>query len=148
MLSLNESDSVFLDSNILIYSYDSADRHKQSLAQEWIAALTLRGSAVLSVQILGEFFSTVTRRIATPLSIEEATEAIERFDVIPTWQIDMPMVRRAISTHSRYGTTYWDSLIIAAAERAGCSAILSEDFNPGQSYHGILAVNPFATSPT
>lgn len=61
--------------------------------------------------------------------------------------IDMAMVRRAIATHSRYEVNYWDSLIIAAAERAGCSAILSEDFNTGQSYHGILAVNPFLAEP-
>ena len=61
--------------------------------------------------------------------------------------IDSMMVRRAIATHGRYGTTYWDSLIIAAAERAGCTSILSEDMNTGQSYHGILAVNPFASEP-
>ncbi len=60
-------------------------------------------------------------------------------------EIDVAMVRRAIATHSRYGTTYWDSLIIAAAERAGCTKILSEDMNHGQSYHGVLAFNPFST---
>ena len=60
--------------------------------------------------------------------------------------VDVAMVRRAIETHSRYGTTYWDSLIIAAAERAGCTAILSEDYNTGQTYHGILAINPFAAA--
>ena len=100
---------------------------------------------------MGEFFNNVTRRIANPLTIQEADRAVEAISSSPTLDvlnIDLPMVRRAIATHSRYGTTYWDSLIIAAAERAGCAAILSEDFNTGQSYHGILAVNPFvAQSP-
>ena len=72
--------------------------------------------------------------------------AIDSISSLPVIGIDTAMVRRAIATHGRYGTTYWYSLIIAAAERAGCSAILSEDYNSGQSYHGILAINPFLSS--
>lgn len=53
------------------------------------------------------------------------------------------MTRRAISTHKQYRVSYWDSLIIAAAEKAGCTRIISEDLNLGQSYHGIVVVNPF-----
>ena len=102
----------------------------------------------MSVQVLGEFFRVVTRRIPRPLSVEQATAVIDVICSLQVLDIDLEMVRRAISTHSRYGTTYWDSLIIAAVERAGCSTILSEDYNSGQSYHGILAVNPFAASPT
>lgn len=105
----------------------------------------------MSVQVLGEFFNNVTRRIANPLTIQEADRAVDAISSSPTLDvlnIDLPMVRRAIATHSRYGTTYWDSLIVAAAEKAGCSAILSEDFNSGQSSHGILAINPFAAEST
>ena len=147
----NATDKFFIDSNVLIYSYDSADPRKQSVAAALVADLLVQGNGAVSVQVLGEFFSSITRRIANPLSVEEAGRAVEAIGssaTLDVLSIDMPMVWRAISTHSRYGTTYWDSLIIAAAERAGCSTILSEDFNPGQSYHGILAVNPFATSPT
>ena len=53
------------------------------------------------------------------------------------------LVRRAIETHKEYGITYWDSLIVAAAERADCTRIVSEDLNSGQSYHGITVVDPF-----
>ena len=148
MLTINPTDRVFIDSNILIYMYDTSVPQKQRVAAELVTSLTENGNGILSVQVLGEFSFNVTRRLTNPLSIEQATAAFDRLQELPTLEIDMPMVRRAISTHSRYGTTYWDSLIIAAAERAGCSAILSEDFNTGQSYHGILAVNPFATSPT
>ena len=147
----NASDKSFIDSNVLIYSYDSADPRKQSVAAALVADILMQGNGAVSVQVLGEFFSSITRRIANPLSVEEAGRAVDAIGSSPTLDvlnIDLPMVRRAIATHSRYGTTYWDSLIIAAAERAGCSAILSEDFNAGQSYHGILAVNPFvAQSP-
>ena len=98
----------------------------------------------MSIQVLGEFFVSASRRIPTPLSVEEATAIIDVISALPVINIDTAMVRRAIATHSRYGTNYWDSLIIAAAERANCTSILSEDLNPGQLYHGMLAVNPFA----
>ena len=101
----------------------------------------------MSVQVLGEFFRIVTRRIPSPLSVEQATAVIDTISSLEVLGIDMSMVRRAIATHSRYEVNYWDSVIIAAAERAGCSAILSEDFNTGQSYYGIVAVNPFLAQP-
>lgn len=146
MLIQNATERFFIDSNVLIYSYDSAEPEKQHVAQQLIAGLMANGNGALSVQVLGEFFVSVTRRIRNPLSIEQADAAVDLISSLPTIaviEIDLAMVLRAIATHSRYGTTYWDSLIIAAAERAGCTRILSEDMNPGQSYHGIVAVNPF-----
>ena len=117
------------------------------MAQQLIADLVGNRNGFISVQVLGEFFVSVTRRIQNPLSIKEAAAAVDLLGTLPVIDIDSMMVRRAIATHGRYGTTYWDSLIIAAAERAGCTSILSEDMNTGQSYHGILAVNPLASEP-
>ena len=146
-LTRNTTDRFFIDSNVLVYSYDSADPDKRSVAQQLIADLVGNRNGFISVQVLGEFFVSVTRRIQNPLSIKEAAAAVDLLGTLPVIDIDSMMVRRAIVTHGRYGTTYWDSLIIAAAERAGCTSILSEDMNTGQSYHGILAVNPFASEP-
>ena len=143
MLMQNATDRFFIDSNVLVYSYDRAEPDKQSRAQELIAGFFQNANGILSVQVLGEFFSVVTRRIPNPLSIQEAEAAVALFGLLQVIDIDLAMVQRDIATHSRYGTSYWDSLIIAAAERAGCSTILSEDLNAGQYYHGILAVNPF-----
>ena len=142
-LITNTSDRFFIDSNILIYAYNRAEPQKQSVATDLIASFLQNENAVVSVQVLGEFFSVVTRRIPRPLSVEEATAVIDLISSLQVLNIDSAMVRRAIATHSRYGTSYWDSLIIAAAERARCPRILSEDMNPGQSYHGIVVVNPF-----
>ena len=145
-LTTNTTDRVFIDSNILVYSYDDSQPQKKALARELMSRLALDENGVVSVQVLGEFFRIVTRRIANPLSIEQAESAVVTLGSLTTLEvldIDMAMVRRAIATHSRYGVNYWDSLIIAAAERSDCTHILSEDFNTGQSYHGILAVNPF-----
>ena len=145
MLIQNTTDRFFVDSNILIYMYDNSEPQKRLLAEELVTSLVVNGNGFISVQVLGEFFVSVTRRIRNPLSIEEADAAIDRIGSLPAIDIDSAMVRRAIATHGRYGTTYWDSLIIAAAERAGCTSILSEDMNTGQSYHGLLAINPFLT---
>ena len=142
-LITNTSDRFFIDSNILIYAYNRAEPQKQSVATNLVAGFLQNENAVVSGQVLGEFFSVVTRRIPSPLSVEEATAVIDLISSLPVLDIDSAMVRRAIATHRRYGTSYWDSLIIAAAERAGCTKILSEDMNHGQSYHGIVVVNPF-----
>lgn len=136
-------DRVFIDTNVLVYSYDSRDPEKQSRAQELLAGGIENETAVISAQVLGEFFNVVTRRIPNPLSVEEAEGVIDLVSILPVVGIDISLVRRAIATHRRYGIAYWDSLIIAAAERAACTHVLSEDLNSGQSYHGITVVNPF-----
>ena len=58
--------------------------------------------------------------------------------------VDGVMVDRAIDTHRQYQISYWDGLIIAAAERAECMTLLSEDLSAGQAYHGLRVENPFA----
>ena len=136
-------DRAFVDTNVLVYSYDSSDLEKQSRAQELLAGGIENETAVISAQVLGEFFNVVTRRIPSPLSVEEAEEVIDLISILPVVRIDTPLVRRAIATHRRYGIAYWDSLIVAAAERAACTHVLSEDLNSGQSYHGITVINPF-----
>ena len=136
----------FIDTNILVYAYDSHDPQKRERAH----AILKRGiedeTAVLSAQVLSEFFTVVTRRIPNPLSIQEAEDALSLVSVLLVIEIDLWLVRRAIGIHWHYGITYWDSLIVAAAERAECAQILSEDFSSGQTYNGIVAVNPFNLS--
>jgi predicted nucleic acid-binding protein len=66
------------------------------------------------------------------------------FNLLPVQEIDLNMVHRAIDTHITYRISYWDALIISAAERGGCASILSEDLNNSQEYHGIVVINPFA----
>ena len=62
---------------------------------------------------------------------------------MPVVAVDLPLVRSAVDASQRYGISYWDALIIAAAERAGCTRILSEDLNSGQIYNGVPVFNPF-----
>lgn len=137
------SDRVFLDTNVLVYAYDQHDLNKQAKAQDLLTSGMTTESAVLSSQVLGEFFVVVTRKIKDPVSAEDAQRIIELLSMFPVVDIDVTLVKRAIETLTRYGISYWDALIVAAAERAGCSKILSEDLANGQTYNEVLIEDPF-----
>jgi predicted nucleic acid-binding protein len=141
MTSMTER--TFFDTNVLVYRYDRRDPIKQLIAQELLKTGIENETAVVSAQVLGEFFTTVTRKIQSPLSIEEAQVAVNLISSLPVVALDLALVKRAIGTQMRYQISYWDALIVAAAESADCTRILTEDLNPGQSYHGIVVVNPF-----
>jgi predicted nucleic acid-binding protein len=138
------SDRFFLDSNILVYAYDAHEPKKRITAQSLLKEGIRQESAVISTQVTGEFFTIVTRKIPAPLSTDEAWEIVKILGTLPVLQVDLAMVHRAIETHKQYQISYWDSLILAAAERAGCDRVMTEDLQHGGRYHGILAVDPFA----
>ena len=137
------NDRVFLDSNILVYAYDRHEPEKQVVAQDLLRKAVTEESAILSAQVLGEFFVVVTRRIKEPLPINDAENILDILAVLRVAEIDLPLVKQAISTQKHYGISYWDSLIVATAEREGCKKILSEDLNDGQKYNGVVIENPF-----
>jgi predicted nucleic acid-binding protein len=137
------ADRDFFDTNILIYAADRSEPEKRSQARRLLTAAIENETGVISAQVLGEFFNVATRRIPHPLSAEGAEEVIRKMAVLPVVELDWVLVLRAVDIHKEYGISYWDSLIIAAAEKAGCGRIISEDLNAGQSYHGIAVVNPF-----
>jgi predicted nucleic acid-binding protein len=137
------SDRFFIDSNVLVYAYDKHDLNKQGVAQSLVTESIKNGNAALSTQVLGEFFTVVTRKIPVPLSPDDAWEIVRTLDIFPVLHVDLAMVHRAIETYKQYQISYWDSLILAAAEKAGCTAVLTEDLQHGGTYHGISVVNPF-----
>ncbi len=140
------SDRNFLDTNVLVYAYDQHNLQKQKKAQELLTEGIKHENLWLSVQVLGEFFNVVTRHIADPMSSDEAREIIDTISILPVQEIDSTMVRRAIETHMMYMISYWDSLIVSAAERAGCATIFTEDLNDGQAYRNMVVCNPFKSN--
>lgn len=137
------TDRSFLDTNILVYAYDVREPIKQARVQEILKQGIEDETAILSVQVIGEFFSVVTGRILKPLSAEEAEQALDLLSILPIIDLDFRMVRHAIAIHRQHGSAYWDALIVAAAHRAECTQILTEDINAGQSYSGVTVANPF-----
>jgi predicted nucleic acid-binding protein len=135
----------FLDTNILVYAFDTAaPASKRQTAQHLVEAAILGDGLCCSAQVLSEFFVTVTRKGTTLMASEQARDIVGQLRPICLVDIDAALVLRGIEVHCRYQTSYWDGLIIAAAERAGCSQILSEDLSHGQEYVCITVLNPFA----
>jgi predicted nucleic acid-binding protein len=132
----------FLDTNVLVYAYDPSEPKKQFRAQEILREGFAQGDAI-STQVLGEFFVTVTRKIRTPLPVPDAAELLERLALLPVVSIDWPTVWQAVAMQQRHNVSYWDALVLASAQRAGCTKVLSEDLNAGQGYGGVVVENPF-----
>ena len=137
-------DSYFLDTNILVYADDGTDAEKQKTAIRLVAEGIRNGQAVVSTQVLSEFWVTVTQKIQVTLDSEEAEKEMDRFKAMRIVGIEYDTVRAAIHLQKRFRISYWDSLIIAAAAIAGCRCVYSEDLNTGQSFNGLSIVNPFA----
>jgi predicted nucleic acid-binding protein len=97
----------------------------------------------LSTQVLGEFFVNAQRKSARPLRAAEAAAMVVEFGDRPCAVLDHAIVRTAIEHSQRYDISYWDAAIVAAAERLQAGILYSEDFNHGQSYGSVRAVNPF-----
>ena len=132
---------LFVDTNILLYAISN---HPSEAEKNQKARAILSGSdLVFSVQVLQEFYVQATRPTRTdPLTHEEATALIQywlRHRIIP---ITVQVMQDALDIKKRYQTSYWDAAILAAAS-AGCSDLLSEDLNPGQSYNTVRVINPF-----
>lgn len=133
----------FLDSNVLIYAYDVSNPAKQRIAQALVAT-ALAGGIVLSTQVLAEFAAALLHKISPAARPRDLTAALDALAPIKLIAPDGDIVRRAVEAHLAYGLHFYDGMIVAAAERAGCGRIWSEDFNPGQKYFGIAVVNPFS----
>ena len=131
----------FLDTNILVYTVSSAesDAAKRTKALD----LVRRSDFGLSAQVLQEFYVTVTRKIRRPLAPELAVALMDEYRVFPTVPTDYPLIVSAVELSLRFGISYWDGAIIAAAEALEAPTLYTEDLNHGQRYGQVLAVNPF-----
>jgi predicted nucleic acid-binding protein len=134
------SGRAFVDTNVFVYSVDTAEPKKQESAQRVIDTTP---DLVVSTQVLNEFYTIATRKLAHPLPPEEAATAVEwmtRFSCVP---VDADLMLRAIKAKQRWQLSHWDALMVAAARQAGCDRLLTEDLSDGASYDGLRVENPF-----
>jgi predicted nucleic acid-binding protein len=132
----------FLDTNVIVYLFDNDERDKQECARE-ILEDAEPGELVLSTQVLSEFYVTVTRKLARPLEPALAAEAVDWLGLLSVVSMDTALVKNAIQTSRSSQLSYWDGLVVAAATRAGCESLLTEDLNDGQRFGTVLVENPF-----
>ena len=131
----------FLDTNVLVYLFDDDFPEKQTLARQLIAERS--GERVLSVQVLGEFFHVVTRKLRRPLAPEQALDAADQWGRFEVWPIHRVLVRNAMERQLASAFSYWDSLIVETAIEARATVLLTEDLQHGQRFGDLQVRNPF-----
>ena len=139
--------TVFVDTNVLLYSEDLADAAKHGAAHEWLQTLWLRRCGRLSTQVLHEFYVNATRKLRPPMSAGDARAEVRRNQRWQPWLVDQATVETAWALESRYALSYWDALMAAAAQQQGCALLLTEDLQHDQLIDGLRIVNPFLAGP-
>lgn len=135
------SDKCFVDTNILFYAHDRTAGLKHERAKRLVDGLWESGAGVLSTQVLQEFCATV-RRVDRSRPIEDLQRLVQDFS---SWEIVVntrESILAALEIESRYKISFWDALIVHAAQSSGASTLYSEDLNAGQAYGSIRVVNP------
>jgi len=133
----------FLDTNILVYAYDLSAGPKHSLAVQLVEGCWENENGCLSLQVLQEFFVTVTRKIRLPLEHHIARQIVS--DLLQ-WRLHTPKASdllQAIDLQQIYQLGFWDAFVVQSATCLGCKQLISEDFNHGQVYGEVQVINPF-----
>ena len=131
----------FFDTNILLYVYSKADLRKQAKALALYREHALEGRLLLSTQVVQEFIVSALRKLA--LARQQVREIAVTLLDSPLVVVGPPHIQTALDNAERYAISFWDALILAAAEAGGAEVLYTEDLNDGQSYGGIVARNPF-----
>jgi predicted nucleic acid-binding protein len=132
----------FLDTNVLVYAASSTEA--DTVKRDKALGLVRQTRFGLSAQVLQEFYVTVTRKIRKPLQPALAVALMDEYRVFPTVPTDYPLIVSAVELSLRYGISYWDGAILAAAEALDAPVLYTEDLAHGQQYGRVRAVNPFA----
>lgn len=131
----------FFDTNVLVYADDSAAPAKMRRALELIAEHRRAGSGVVSLQVLQEYFVTVTRKLRVdPRSARRKVELLAEFDVATPEVAD---ILAAIDLTRLHNFSFWDALVLRSAQQAGCAMLFSEDMQHSREMDGLRIINPF-----
>ena len=131
----------FFDTNVLIYTDDRATPAKQRRALELVAEHRLAGTGVVSLQVLQEYFVTVTRKLHVEAQVaRRKVELLAEFDVAV---LGLPDILAAIDLHRLHKLSFWDALVLRAAQQTGCAVLYSEDLQNARQVDGLRIVNPF-----
>jgi predicted nucleic acid-binding protein len=136
---------VFVDTNVLVYARDASDLEKQATAGAWMDHLWTRAIGRLSVQVLQEYYVTVTRKLQPGIPKDYAREDVRDLAAWRPLRIDEAIVDSAWRIEDRFELSFWDSLIVAAAQAAGCEALLTEDLQHDLVIDGLRIADPFRT---
>lgn len=136
----------FVDTNVLVYAFDRSSSAKKLIAQQLMNELMEDNRLRVSTQVLQELFVTLTRKVSVPCSSDEALDVLNQLTAWPVMVVDYPAIQLAAGVAGQVKISFWDALIVVAAERTGAAILYSEDLNDGQEIRGVRIRNPFAAA--
>jgi len=137
------SDRYFVDTNILMYAHDASAGEKHERARALLEELWHNRSGVVSTQVLQELAVNLRRKAAKPLDAKATREVVADY---LTWQVVVnggESILEALDLEQRYQVSFWDALVLRAAQAAGAELLYSEDLSDGQMYGSVRVVDPF-----
>jgi len=138
------NDKYFIDTNVFVYCFDDSTPEKKVRALALIAEALQSGNGVISWQVIQEFLNVSTRKFLVPLKPEDAKLYLNKV-LHPLCHVfpDLDLYNAALDIFEKTRFSFYDSLIIAGAQRGGCNILYSEDLNNGQQVNGVKILNPF-----
>lgn len=140
---MNGEGPAFVDTNVLVYAYDKNESVRQAIAEKLIGQLVDDDRIRLSTQVLQEFYVIMTRKIEEPWEPAETLTLLDDFSAWPVVAVDYGMIRDAVLLSVDAVISFWEALILVAANRSGAVTVFTEDLNHGQRILGIEVFNPF-----
>ncbi len=131
----------FFDTNVLVYTDDKGTPDKRRRALDLLAEHRIAGTGVVSLQVLQEYFVTITRKLGVDATI--ARRKVELLGELDIASPDLADILAAIDLHRMHKLSFWDALILRSAKQAGCRVLLSENFQARREFDGLRIVNPF-----
>ena len=132
---------MFLDTNILIYSLDSSNPQKKAISRKHLRQCAEENCGVISTQILQEFFIVSTKKMGVePLAAKSLVHSFQNFETV---SVTPELIENAVDCHILNRISFWDALVVIAAESSKCDVVLTEDMNDGQIIRGVRFHNPF-----
>jgi predicted nucleic acid-binding protein len=138
--------TVFVDTNVLLYAQDPRNADRQEAARAWLTMCWQSQRGRISTQVLNELYANL-RKVAPSLSVSDARAVVVRYRAWAPMAVDDATVDVAWSVQDRCSMSFWDALIVAAAQVQGCAFVLSEDMQHEQRIDSVQIINPFLVGP-
>ena len=137
-------DNYFIDTNIFIYSFDQGEKVKRERAKEIISGALIDGKGFVSIQVIREFYNVATRKFKSPMDVTAAKEYLEKvFGQLNVVYPNFDFISTGLDISRTTKYSFYDSLIISAALKSGCSILITEDLHHGQKIQDLKIENPF-----
>jgi predicted nucleic acid-binding protein len=137
----------FVDTNVFVYARDASEPEKQARARQWVETLWKSRCGRTGIQVLNEYYVAVTQKLDPGLEADEAWQDVEDLLAWNPTIVDAALMNRGRDVVDRFSLSWWDALIVAAAQASNCRYLLTEDLQDGQKMDGTQILNPFRITP-